>query len=88
VTGYKHGIHLLDFFYHDGRNGRHLCLAFDFLGPNASFVAERGPDYRLDGSLAQAISAQVLLAVNHLHSSGIVHGGEAILTFKKEICIS
>ena len=74
--GYKHVIRLLDSFYHDGFNGRHLCLVFDVLGPTLSSMAERGPHHRLDGSLARDVSAQVLLAVNYLHSSGIVHAGE------------
>ncbi len=30
-------------------------------------MAERGPDYRLDGSLARYVSAQVLLAVSSTH---------------------
>jgi len=74
--GHKHVFHLLDSFYLDGPNGRHLCLIFDVLGPKVSSVAERCPDYRLAGCLGHDISVQVLLAVNYLHSSGIVHGGE------------
>ncbi len=34
--GYKHVTHLLDFFYHDGTNGRHPCLVLDVLGPTVS----------------------------------------------------
>jgi len=78
--GHKYVSHLLDFFYFDGPNGRHLYLIFDVLGPNMFSGAERCTDYRLDGCLARDISAQVLLAVDYLHSSGIVHGGEPILT--------
>jgi serine/threonine-protein kinase SRPK3 len=77
-AGYKRVLHLLDFFYLDGPNGRHLCLVSDVLGPRVSSVAERCPDYRLDGCLGRDISAQVLLAVNYLHSFGIAHGGEPI----------
>ncbi len=44
--GKKHVVHLLDFFYLDGPNGRHLCLIFDVLGPQVSSVAERCPDDR------------------------------------------
>lgn len=80
--GYKHIIPLLDFFYHVGPNGRHLCLVFNVLGPSTSSIAERGPNYRLDGHLARDVSAQVLLAVDYLHTSGIVHGGEPIFSSK------
>jgi serine/threonine-protein kinase SRPK3 len=74
--GRKHVLQLLDSFSVNGPNGRHLCLVFDALGQKVSCVAERCPDYRLDGCLGRDISAQVLLAVNYLHSSEIVHGGE------------
>ena len=75
--GHKHVLHLLDFFYLDGPNGRHLCLVSDVLGPNTSSVAECcKPDYRLDGCLGRDISTQLLLAVDYIHLSGIVHGGE------------
>lgn len=73
--GYKHIIHLLDFFYHVGPNGRHLCLVFNVLGPSMSYFANYGPNFRLDGPLARNVSAQLLLAVDYLHSYGIAHGG-------------
>ena len=76
--GYKHVAHLLDSFYHIGPNGRHLCLVFNVLGPSIAYFTNCGPNYRLDGSLARNVAAQLLLAVDYLHSSGIAHGGELI----------
>ena len=46
-------------------------------------MAEHSPDYRLDGPLARDVSAQVLLAVNYLHSFGIVHAGKPIFTWEQ-----
>jgi hypothetical protein len=81
--GYKHCvIHLLDSFYHVGPNGQHLCLVFNVLGPSVAYFANRGPNFRLDGSLARDVSAQLLLAVDYLHSSGIAHGGKLIFILK------
>lgn len=80
--GKKHVVHLLDFFYLNGPNGRHLCLVFDVLGPTVFSVAQRCQGGRLDGWMGLDISTQVLLAVNYLHSSGIVHGGEPIIIFE------
>ena len=75
--GNKHIVHLLDHFYIDGPNGRHLCLIFDVLGPTVATLAQR---HRLDGCLGRDISMQVLVAVDYLHSLGIVHGSEPIFT--------
>ena len=79
--GKKHVVHLLDSFYYDGPNGRHLCLIFDVIGqPLFSLMATR-----LNGRVARNISTQVLLAVDYLHSSRIVHGGEFFeLTLRKD----
>lgn len=73
--GRKHVSHLLDSFYHEGPNGRHLCVVLEWLGPKVSSVAERCPNYRLDGNLARRVSRQLLLAVDYLHSCGVAHGG-------------
>ncbi|KAK3942337.1 kinase-like domain-containing protein [Diplogelasinospora grovesii] len=72
--GRKHVSHLLDSFYHEGPNGRHLCLVLELLGPKMSLVAERRPGYRLGGRLAREISAQLLLAVDYIKSCDVAHG--------------
>lgn len=73
--GYKHISRLLDSFYHEGPNGRHLCIVTELLGPAVSCVADRSLDCRLDGSLARQVSQQLLHATRYLHSCGIAHGG-------------
>ncbi|KAL6827999.1 kinase-like domain-containing protein [Trichoderma camerunense] len=72
--GQKHVSHLLDSFYHEGPNGRHLCVVLELLGPKISSVADRRPNYRLEGKLARQISSQLLLAVDYLRSCGVAHG--------------
>ncbi|KKP02031.1 CMGC/SRPK protein kinase [Trichoderma harzianum] len=72
--GHKHVSHLLDSFYHQGPNGRHLCIVLELLGPKVSSVVNRRPNYRLDGRLARRISSQLLLAVDYIRSCGVVHG--------------
>ncbi|OPB41810.1 Protein kinase [Trichoderma guizhouense] len=72
--GHKHVSHLLDSFYHEGPNGRHLCIVLELLGPKISSVVNRLPNYRLDGRLARQISSQLLLAVDYIRSCGVVHG--------------
>ena len=73
--GRKHVSQLLDWFHHDGPNGRHLCLVLELLGPPVSAIAEQHQNYRLDGKLARRVSRQMLYATNYLHSCGVVHGG-------------
>ena len=75
--GRKHVSQLLDWFYHDGPNGRHLCLVLELLGPQVSAVAEGCQNCRLDGNLARRVSRQLLYAINYLHSCGIAHGGRS-----------
>jgi serine/threonine-protein kinase SRPK3 len=74
--GREHVLHLLDSFYHEGPNGRHLCVVLDVLGPKVSTVIERCKHYRLGGFKARDVSRQLLLAVNYLHASGVAHGGK------------
>ena len=75
--GRKHVSQLLDWFYHDGPNIRHLCLVLELLGPQVSAVAEQCRNYRLDGNLARRVSQQLLYSTNHVRSCGVAHGGES-----------
>ncbi|KXX74834.1 Protein kinase dsk1 [Madurella mycetomatis] len=72
--GWKHVSHLLESFYHEGPNGRHLCIVLGLLGPKPTSIADRCPDYRLGGHLARSVSRQLLLAVDYLHATGVAHG--------------
>ncbi|KAL7919624.1 kinase-like domain-containing protein [Trichoderma austrokoningii] len=72
--GHGHVSHLLNSFYHEGPNGRHLCIVLEFLGPKISSIAEMQPNYRLEGRLARRISLQLLLAVDYLRTCGVAHG--------------
>ncbi|KAJ8110712.1 hypothetical protein ONZ43_g5805 [Nemania bipapillata] len=65
---------LLDFFSHEGPNGRHLCLVLELLGPRVSWVAEKSQNYRLNADLARRVSGHVAEAVAYLHSRGVAHG--------------
>ncbi|KAF8474634.1 kinase-like domain-containing protein [Kalaharituber pfeilii] len=65
---------LIDSFYLDGPNGRHLCLVMDVVGPIASFVGERCKGERLTAKLTRMVSRQLMLAVDYLHECGVAHG--------------
>ncbi|EHK40492.1 hypothetical protein TRIATDRAFT_231146, partial [Trichoderma atroviride IMI 206040] len=72
--GHRHVSHLLNSFYHEGPNGRHLCIVLELLGPKTSSIAEMQPNYRLEGQIARRISSQLLFAVDYLRACGVAHG--------------
>ncbi|KAL2201500.1 kinase-like domain-containing protein [Corynascus similis CBS 632.67] len=65
---------LLDSFFHEGPNGRHLCVVLEPLGPSVSWVAEKSQNYRLKADFARRVSARIVEAVTYLHSCGVAHG--------------
>lgn len=75
--GRKHLPRLLDHFYKEGPNGNSLFLVLERLGPSLyAMLSECLPDSRFDISRCRRISRQLLLAVDYLHSCGIVHAGK------------
>src|SRR3954453_22110896 len=74
---------LLDHFYHQGPNGRHLCLAFEPMGPSTAYMVEELPcnQQRRPGAvpkypvwMAKEILGQALQGLDFLHRNGIAHG--------------
>ncbi|KAF2012931.1 kinase-like protein [Aaosphaeria arxii CBS 175.79] len=72
--GRQHVAKLLDHFYHEGPNGIHLCTVMEFVGPTLFDVLDVSPGECMKPNLARHVSRQLLLAVDYLHSIGIVHG--------------
>jgi serine/threonine-protein kinase SRPK3 len=73
-------VHLFDDFVHEGPNGSHQCLVFEFLGPTVDTEA-RDTQYfgeRLDTDTITRVSSQMLEGVALMHESGYTHGGTAI----------
>jgi hypothetical protein len=59
-------------FWHDGPNGRHLCLVLPVLGPRVSAVWGKFED---PARVSQDIALQVTRGLHFLHKNGICHGG-------------
>ncbi|KAK1728314.1 hypothetical protein CaCOL14_010205 [Colletotrichum acutatum] len=81
--GSKFVVGLLDYFYHDGPNGNHLCLVLEPMGPSLSSVLNaplemydprNPPVRRFESDQTKRILRHVLSGLNFLHSNGIVHG--------------
>ncbi|MCJ1386866.1 hypothetical protein MMC17_009994 [Xylographa soralifera] len=76
--GFNHVQKLLDTFVHQGRNGLHTCLVFEPLGQSFELFTTDEPEARGDTpSLSPAAmreaSRQLVLAVDFLHSQGVMH---------------
>lgn len=72
--GKKHVIELLDHFEHVGPNGTHLCLVHPaMVSDGVEMTIYETPRY---SAYVQAISKQVLLGLNFLHTAGIIHCGK------------
>ncbi|KAF8905239.1 hypothetical protein CPB84DRAFT_1627572, partial [Gymnopilus junonius] len=66
--GYSHVIQLLDYFYHHGPNGRHLCLVTDAMAQDLSSFAGQWKNRRLPVSFVKQATRQVLLGLEYLHN--------------------
>jgi serine/threonine-protein kinase SRPK3 len=60
-------------FWHDGPNGRHLCLVLPVLGPRVSDLRGKFEDPERG---CQDIVLQFTRGLNFLHKNGICHGGQ------------
>lgn len=77
--GHKYLPKLLDHFYHTMFGRRNLCLVLELLGPRLDNARSLQPGFRYSIPSARHISKQLLLAVDCLHTLGIVHGGMLII---------
>ncbi|MCJ1400004.1 hypothetical protein MMC11_003207 [Xylographa trunciseda] len=76
--GFNHVQKLLDTFVHQGPNGLHTCLVFEPLGRSFELFTTDQPDAPgetqiLPPQAMREASRQLVLAVNFLHSQGIMH---------------
>ncbi|GAQ37554.1 serine protein kinase [Aspergillus niger] len=69
--GNKHVIELFDHFYIKGPNGTHLCLVFPAMTSDGAAMTISGSPREV--GYIRAISRQLLLGLDFLHQSGIVH---------------
>ncbi|CCM06297.1 uncharacterized protein FIBRA_08548 [Fibroporia radiculosa] len=76
--GREHILFPRDGFMQEGPNGSHICIVSPLAGPSILSLAECpgrvSGSRRLRGDLARKVARQVVLAVQFLHSRGIVHG--------------
>ncbi|MCJ1320218.1 hypothetical protein MMC15_005556 [Xylographa vitiligo] len=76
--GFQHVQKLLDTFVHEGPNGHHNCLVFEPLGQSLELFTTDDPEAQgepqsLPLPAMREASRQLVLAVDFLHSQGIMH---------------
>ena len=76
--GRQHISMLVDDFTLDGPNGRHLCLVYHALGPSITGLHSEygGPFLKLRSDVTRELARQVGEAVDFMHGSGLICGGE------------
>lgn len=72
--GRKYAIELLDHFYHTGPNGNHLCLVLPAMISDGQAMVTTGTPHQ--AGYIQLLSRQILLGLDFIHQSGIVHCGK------------
>lgn len=60
-----------DHFWHEGPNGKHLCIVMPVLGPNLEDAAK---EHHYQKEPLKKICYQLVLAMKFLHDRGICHG--------------
>ena len=76
----KHVITLLDYFEHQGPNGKHVCIVSEALSMNVSNLLNTCPEYShgprtfFPKWMAKRILRQVLIGLCFLHSHDVIHG--------------
>lgn len=69
----QHCTQLNDFFNHRGPNGLHVCMIFNVHGENLLLLIERYEYHGIPLPIVKCITQQVLIALDHIHSAGIIH---------------
>lgn len=74
--GRTHVMAFLDEFTINGPNGCHQCIVSVAVGCSTAHSKDETMPWKFPVDAARAISAQVLMGLDYVHSCGVVHGGK------------
>ncbi|OAD66679.1 hypothetical protein PHYBLDRAFT_97704, partial [Phycomyces blakesleeanus NRRL 1555(-)] len=74
AVGWNHIAQLLDHFWHQGPNGKHVCMTFEVLGESLLSLMKRFNHRGIPSAMVKRITRQLLLGLDYLHREcGIIH---------------
>ena len=65
---------LLDSFWIEGPNGKHLCLAFELSGPSIASLDYHWGTRKIRPDVARDLASQSAKGLQELHAAGVVYG--------------
>lgn len=72
--GEKHVVLLLDWFTHEGPNGKHVCMVFELLGRNLLHMIKQYNYKGIPLDIVRTIAQHSLIALDYLHTvCGVIH---------------
>ncbi|KAL6303398.1 kinase-like domain-containing protein [Sparassis latifolia] len=71
--GFSRVVRLLDSFHHVGPYGSHLCIVTEVLGESVQWLSQYYRGGRFHPVVVKDIIQQVLLGLDYLHQSNIIH---------------
>ena len=74
---------LLDEFFTDGPNGRHLYLVSEAAGCSVAKSTEASTKHVFPIRTARAVAAQAKMGLAYVHSCGVTHGGMWVTQFQQ-----
>lgn len=79
MKGKAYVMSMLDHFWIDGPNGKHLCVVSEVAGPSIKQFndcpGQSSGSRRLRAAIARNVALQVTEGLSYIHSTGTVHGG-------------
>eukprot|EP00392_Amoebophrya_sp_AT5.2_P003879 g3884.t1 len=74
AEGHTGVVQLIDYFEHNGANGRHICMVFEPMGPNVLAIIKQWNFKGIPIDLVRKITAHTLIGLDYLHRvCGIIH---------------
>lgn len=70
---------LLNKFFTNGPNGKHLCLVSEAAGCSVAQSKEASTKWMFPINVARAVAAQTTMGLAYIHSCDIVHGGRRLI---------
>jgi len=67
-------VQLIDYFEHEGPNGKHVCMVFETMGPNVLALIKRYSFKGVPLDIVRKVAAHTLIGLDYLHRvCGIIH---------------